>query len=216
MAKPGTLLSKLAVALVLLALSGATAFADNKENKDDKTYSSVIKYMKSNYKAKGQSALGFITLARFVIKVIKPAGVKNFKLSMLRDLQFTTARVDDDLGTFIRTNVHPSWEPMTQVVSRKENQYVYVYFQQEKEDAKFLIVAVQQKDAFVIQFKFSPDKLAKFLENPEILGISLTGDEEKKSNSAPPNVGDEEKKKEEGKPLEEGKKSNEVKPPISN
>jgi hypothetical protein len=213
MAQPKTLLPKLCVALVLFALASATALADNK---DDKSYSSVINYMKSNYKAKGQGAFGFVTLARFVVKVIKPAGVKNFKLSMLRDLQFTTARVDDDLGTFIRTNVHTNWEPLTQVVSRKENQYVYVYFQQEKEDAKFLIVAVQQKDAFVIQFKFSPEKLAKFLENPEILGISLTGDGDKKNPSGQPGQGDDESKKEDGKPNGESKKNNEVKPPVSN
>ena len=214
MAKVKTLLPTLSLAFVLLTATGATALADNK---DDKSYSSVINYMKSNYKAKGQGAFGFVTLAQFVVKVIKPAGVKNFKISMLRDLQFTTARVDDDLGTFIRNNVHSNWEPLTQVVSRKENQYVYVYFQQEKDDAKFLIVAVQQKDAFVIQFKFSPEKLAKFLESPEILGISLTGDDDKKKNPPPPAAAtDDDKKKEEGKANDEGKKSGEVKPPASN
>jgi hypothetical protein len=197
------------IALVFVAMTSAMSFADNKD--DDKSYSSVIKYMKSNYNAKGQSAFGFITLARFVVKVIKPAGVKNFKLSMLRDLQFTSKRVDDDLGTFIRSNVHSDWEPLTQVISRKENQYIYVYFMQEKEHAKFLIVAVQKQDAFVIQFKFDPQKLAKFMEKPEILGISLTGDEEKKNRAEQNKPADEENKK-----SEENKKNNEASKSNSN
>ena len=192
MAKPNRLLAQFIIALVLLAMTSATVFADKKE--DDKSYSSVVKYMKSNYKARGQGTFGMVTFARFLVKVIRPAGVKNFKISMLRDLQFTSKRVDADLGTFIRNNVHTDWQSLTQVVSRRENQYIYVYFMPEKEHAKFLIVAVQKQEAFVIQFKFEPERLAKFLEKPEILGISLTGDDEKKQNSEPNKPADEENK----------------------
>lgn len=203
MAQYKKLLAQFVIALVLVAMTSATIFADKKE--DDKSYSSVVKYMKSNYKARGQGTFGAITFARFLVKIIRPAGVKNFKISMLRDLQFTTKRVDDDLGTFIRTNVHNDWQPLTQVISRKENQYVYVYFMPEDEHAKFLIVAVQKQEAFVIQFKFEPERLAKFLEKPEILGISLTGDDDKKNHSDQNKSADEENKK-----SEENKKNNEA------
>jgi hypothetical protein len=203
MAQYKKLLAQFVIALVLVAMTSATIFADKKE--DDKSYSSVVKYMKSNYKARGQGTFGAITFARFLVKIIRPAGVKNFKISMLRDLQFTTKRVDDDLGTFIRTNVHSDWQPLTQVISRKENQYVYVYFMPENEHAKFLIVAVQKQEAFVIQFKFEPERLAKFLEKPEVLGISLTGDDEKKNHSDQNKPAEEENKK-----SEENKKNNEA------
>jgi hypothetical protein len=208
MAKPNKLLAQFVIALVFAALASTTIFADKKE--DDKSFSSVVKYMKSNYKAKGQGTFGMVTFARFLVKVIRPAGVKNFKLSMLRDLQFTSKPVDDDLGTFIRSNVHSGWEPLTQVVSRRENQYVYVYFMPENDHAKFLIVAVQKQEAFVIQFKFEPERLAKFLEKPEILGISLTGDDEKKNRSDQQNkpADEENKKPEEGKKNNEAGKSN--------
>src|ERR1044072_2903937 len=179
MAKQKRLLSLIA-AIVLFALVNASALADDKA--DDKSYSTFIKYLKSNYRARGQSTFGMVTFARFLVKVIKPAGVKNFKVSMLRDLQFTNAKVDSDLGTFIRQNVHQDWKPLTQVVSLKNNQYVYVYFMPENQDAKFLVVAVQQKDAFVVQFKFDTERLAKFIEKPEIMGISLTGDDNKNNH----------------------------------
>jgi hypothetical protein len=209
MSKPNKLLAHIVIALVLVAIASANVFADKKA--DDKSYSSVIKYLKSNYKARGQGTFGMVTLARFLVKVIKPAGVKNFKLSMLRDLQMTNKRVDEDLGTFIRTNVHTDWQPLTQVVSRKENQYVYVYFMEEKGHAKFLVVAVQKQEAFVIQFKFDPDLLAKFLAKPEVLGISLTGDDNKKNHPDQNKPADEENKK-----SEESKKSNEASKSNSN
>ena len=202
MTKP--LIVKIAVVLVVLSFASASLCADNKP--DDKSYSTFINYLKSNYHAKGQGAFGMVTFARFLVKVIKPAGVKNFKISMLRDLQFTTAKVDDDLGAFIRKNVHQDWRPLTQVVSLKNKQYVYVYFAPDKDDAKFLIVAVQQKDAFVIQFKFNPDRLAKFLENPEIMGISLAGDNNKNNNNAAVNPQDPTADKNNKKP-EEAKKA---------
>jgi hypothetical protein len=208
MAKSKKLLAQFVVALALVAMTSATIFADKKV--DDKSFSSVVKYMKSNYKAKGQGAFGMITFARFLVKVIRPAGVKNFKLSMLRDLQITSKRVDNDLSTFLRSNVHSSWEPLTQVISRRENQYVYAYFMPENDHAKFLIVVVQKQEAFVIQFKFDPERLAKFLEKPEILGISLTGDEEKKNRSDQQNkpADEENKKTEESKKNNEASKSN--------
>lgn len=178
MAKPKRCFPLLA-AIVLLSFVSTIVFAGDKP--DDKSYSTFINYLKSNYRARGQGTFGAITFARFLVKVIKPAGVKNFKVSMLRDLQFTNAKVDSDLGSFIRKNVHEAWQPLTQVVSLKNNQYVYVYFMPDKEDAKFLVVAVQQKDAFVVQFKLDTERLARFLEKPEIMGISLTGDDNKNS-----------------------------------
>jgi hypothetical protein len=38
---------------------------------------------------------------------------------------------------------------------------------------KFLVVALQKEASFIAQVKFSPEKLAKFMDDPKILGISL-------------------------------------------
>jgi hypothetical protein len=81
----------------------------------------------------------------------------------------------------------------------------------EKEQAKFLIVAVQKQEAFVIQFKFDPQLLAKFLEKPEVLGISLTGDDNKKNQPEQNKPADEENKK-----SEEVKKNNDASKSNSN
>jgi hypothetical protein len=214
MAKQKRIFSLIA-AIVLLSLVSVKVSADDKA--DDKSFSTFVKYLKSNYQARGQSTFGMVTFARFLVKVIKPAGVKNFKVNMLRDLQFTNAKVDSDLGTFIRNNVHQDWKPLTQVVSLKNNQYVYVYFMPEKQDAKFLVVAVQQKDAFVVQFKFDTERLAKFLEKPEIMGISLTGDDNKNNQvNVDTDTDDEQKKNNTSANNKTDKKNEEPKKPDSN
>jgi len=48
-----------------------------------------------------------------------------------------------------------------------------VFFTQEKDDVKVLVVTLQRNDAVVLQTKFSPAKLVEFMNNPQIMGISL-------------------------------------------
>ena len=62
MAKQKRLLSLIA-AIVLLSLVSVKVSADDKA--DDKSFSTFVKYLKSNYQARGQSTFGMVTFARF-------------------------------------------------------------------------------------------------------------------------------------------------------
>jgi hypothetical protein len=154
---------------------------------DDRSYSTIISHIKSNYNAHSQGFLGMVMFARFLVKLIKPAGVKNFKMTMLRNVDYSRGPRPDtrDFHAFVRANIHESWQPLIQYSARKERQYTYVYFQPEKEDVKILVVAMQQSDAFVLQFKFSPEKLSAFIDDPKILGISLKDDKASDPPSPP-------------------------------
>ncbi|HXG95148.1 MAG TPA: hypothetical protein VNN73_22620 [Blastocatellia bacterium] len=168
---------------VTLALAAATARAD------DKSYSAVINHMKKNYRAKQQGFFGIMMLARLAVKLIKPAGVKNFKVAMLRDLDYSNgpAPTESEFHRAIRGNVNSTWEPLVQYSAPRERQWSYVYSTREKDDIKLLIVAVQRSEAFVVQFKFSPEKLVAFMNDPKIMGISLKGDD-RRSNNQPATV----------------------------
>ena len=152
----------------------------------DKSFSSLVKHIKSNYRAKQQGFLGFVSFARFVVKVIRPAGVKNFKVTMLRDLDYSHAARPEtpEFHTAIEDKIQAIWSPLVRFSSAREKQWTYIYVAQERKDVKILAVTVQEKQAFVVQMKFSTYKLSEFISDPKIMGISI-GDNKQAAQVSP-------------------------------
>ncbi|HVG21704.1 MAG TPA: hypothetical protein VNI02_21900 [Blastocatellia bacterium] len=163
----------LTIIALVMALAPATALAG------DNSFSSVVKHIKSNYKAKQQGFFGMVMFARLAVKVVRPAGVKNFKVAMLRDLDYSRGPRPGhgEFHSFIRSKIDPIWSPLVQYSSPRERKWTYVYALQEKENVKVLVVTLQQEQAFVFQTKFSPEKLIEFMNEPKIMGVSLKGEQ---------------------------------------
>ena len=163
------LLTRFSISVVVLTLAPVASLAG------DESFSSVVKHIKSSYHAKQQGFFGAMMLARFAVKMVKPAGVKNFKLVLLRDLDYSDSPEprSAEFHSFIQSKIDPIWTPLVQYSSPREKQWTYVYVTREKEDVKILVVTLQRKDAVVLQTKFSPAKLVEFMNNPQIMGISL-------------------------------------------
>ncbi len=179
MTTPKRLLTRLSITVVMLTLTPAASLAG------DESFSSVVKHIKSNYHARQQGFFGAMMLARFAVKIIKPAGVKNFKAVLLKDLDYSEAPSPKGgrFHSFIQSKVDPMWTPLVQYSSPREKQWSYVYIAREKEDVKLLVVTLQQKDAVVLQTKFSPERLIEFMNNPQIMGITLNSDNKSGDNS---------------------------------
>jgi hypothetical protein len=162
----------LAIAVLLLAASPAAKAGDN-------SFSSVVKHIKSSYGAKQQGFFGMVMFARLAVKVVRPAGVKNFKVAMLRDLDYSRGPRpgQGEFHAFIRSKIDPIWSPLVQYSSPREKQWTYIYAVQEKENIKVLAVTLQQEQAFIVQTKFSPEKLIEFMNDPKIMGISLKSEQ---------------------------------------
>ncbi len=173
------LLTRLSITVVLLTLAPAPSLAG------DESFSSVVKHIKSNYHAKQQGFFGAMMLARFAVKIIKPAGVKNFKVVLLKDLDYSEAPRpgNGQFHSFIQNKIDPRWTPLVQYSSPREKQWTYVYVTREKEDIQLLVVTLQQKDAVVLQTRFSPARLVEFMNNPQIMGITLNSDNKSRDNS---------------------------------
>src|SRR5882724_10106597 len=124
-------------------------------------------------------------LARFEVKIIKPAGVKNFKVVFLKDLDYSEAPRpgNGQFHSFIQNKIDPRWTPLVQYSSPREKQWPYVYVSREKEDIQLHVVTLQQKDAVVLQTRFSPARLVEFMNNPQIMGITLNSDNKSRDNS---------------------------------
>lgn len=174
------LLTRVLITLALISLAPAVASGG------EDSFSSVVRHIKKNYHARQQGFFGAMMLARFAVKVIKPAGVKNFKMVLLTDLDYSQAPSPErgHLHAFIRDTIDPRWAPLVQYSSPREQQWSYVYVTRENEDVKLLVVTLQQQNAVVLQTKFSPAKLVEFMNNPQIMGISLNSDNKQKDTSA--------------------------------
>jgi hypothetical protein len=181
-------LARLLTVAVLITIAPVAASAGSG---GDESFSSVVKHIKSNYHGKQQGFAGFVNLARFVVKVIKPAGVKNFKVTMLTDLDYSRAARPEtpEFHMTLQDRIHAIWSPLVQFSSPREKQWTYIYVTQEKKDVKILAVAVQEKQAVVFQMKFSPEKLSAFISDPRIMGISFK-DDEKRFAQPPPGQAD--------------------------
>ena len=175
---------RIAAAGLMLALLAGVALAD------DKSYSQVVKHIKTNYRAKQQGFFGMMMLARFAVKLIKPAGVKNFKVTLLRDLDYTGGPSPEskEFHAYLRNKITPEWTPLVSYSAPRERQWTYVFTTPEKEDIKLLVVTVQKQDAVVVQAKISPARLAEFMNNPQIMGISLKDDNSQRQPSAASNA----------------------------
>jgi hypothetical protein len=167
----------LLLAIIIVGFAHSAAFAD------DKSFSSVVKHIESQYNGKRQGTYGGVSFARFLVKVIKPAGVKNFKVVMFKTIEFPdgSTRRGMNFHAGVRSRINKEWTPLVQYSSPSEQQWTYVYAHFLTKDVKILVVTLQKEQAFVVQTKFSPEKLIEFMNNPKIMGISLKGN----SNNQP-------------------------------
>ncbi|HKQ99414.1 MAG TPA: hypothetical protein VJT09_02005 [Pyrinomonadaceae bacterium] len=155
----------LVLAMTVLAASAPAARADDPE------FDAVTKHIKSFYKAKRVS-IPFLGLANFFVKIIRPAGVKSFKVAIFEGLDFAAGANDPGLGLVLRGALSPEWHPLVRVRER-DGEQLYVYAREAGENIKLMVVTIDRTDAVVARVKISPKRLSDFINNPKILGVSV-------------------------------------------
>ena len=171
------MLTVLALSLLVFSLSPA-AIAKPTE------YDLVIRHLRTKYKAK-KVGIPFMSLARAIVAIAHPAGVKAFKITVFKGLQFSRENLDREMQTALRETFGPEWEPILRVRSR-EGEQVYMYMRESGQDVKINLVTIDKENAAVIRATFDPDKLIEFMNNPRIFGISLNDDKPKDNKPTPP------------------------------
>ena len=113
----------------------------------------------------------FLGLAGFATRLVRPAGVKSFKLATFEDLN----RAGDvaGLGAAIGQTLGPEWRPLVRVRAAHGSEQTHVYVRDAGDDLKLMIVTLDADQATVIRAKVSPQALAKFARDPKVLGVSL-------------------------------------------
>ncbi|MCA1624296.1 MAG: DUF4252 domain-containing protein [Acidobacteria bacterium] len=171
---PKKLLTALTFLILVFAFTAPTVSAKGDH------YEAIVKHLKTKYQAK-KVKIPFIWVARFAVKVVRPAGVKSFSITMFENLQFSRATLDEEMQSAMRNSLSADWSPILRVRSR-EGEQVYMYMREEGNSVKIMLVTIDKNQAAVIRAKFNPEKLADFVNNPKIFGISLNDNKQQVSN----------------------------------
>jgi hypothetical protein len=158
--------------LVALAIAATTILTvPQTARADDPEFDAITKHLKLRYNARRVS-IPFLGLANFFVKIVRPAGVKSFKVAIFEDLNFAAGQTGAELALVMRNALSPEWQPLARVRSGVGEQ-VYVYGREAGDSIKLMVVTIDRSDAVVARVKVSPKKLSEFLSNPKILGISV-------------------------------------------
>jgi hypothetical protein len=168
-------MKKFIIPLFFLAL--VFALVSTSTSAKDKEYEAIVNHLQKNYQAK-KVRIPFMWLARFAVKVVKPAGVRSFNVTLFENLNFSFASLDDEMRSAMRNSLDPEWSPILRIRSQNEDQ-VYAYMREDGKYIKMMLVTINKDQAAVIRATFNPDKLADFINNPRIFGVQL-GDKEAK------------------------------------
>ncbi len=143
-------------------------------------YKAVVKHLKTKYQAK-KVKIPFVWLARFAVSVVRPAGVKSFSVTIFEDLKFSRETLDEEMQTTMRKSFSADWSPILHVRSRTGEQ-VYMYMREAGKSVKLAVVTIDKEQAAVIRATINPDKLAEFINNPKIFGITLDDNKQLATN----------------------------------
>ena len=138
-------------------------------------YATIVRLLKTKYQAK-KVGVPFMSLARFVVAIVRPAGVKSFKVTLFNDLKFSRETLDKEMQESLRGSFGSEWTSILRVRSR-EGQQAYMYMREDGRDVKITVVTIDKDDAAVIRATFNPDKLVEFMNDPRIFGIKLGDDQ---------------------------------------
>lgn len=174
------MLSRKKILIAFAVLTLAFTFAAPTANaKGGGEYKAVVRHLKTKYQAK-KVKIPFMWLARFAVSVARPAGVKSFSVTIFEDLKFSRETLDEEMQTAMKTSFGADWTSILRVRSRTGEQ-VYMYMREAGKSVKIAVVTIDKESAAVIRATVNPEKLAGFINNPKIFGISLD-DGDRQSN----------------------------------
>lgn len=174
-----TATKKLLIPLMFLFL--VFTFAAPAATAKDKEFDAFVRQLQTTYQAK-KVRIPFMWLARFAVKIVRPAGVKSFNFTLFENPKFSTTSLDDDMKSAAQNSLSADWSPILRIRSRQGDQ-VYAYMRENGKDIKLLLVTISNDNAAVIRATFNPDKLAEFINNPRIFGVSIGDDKDNAKNS---------------------------------
>lgn len=158
------------VVLLILALAlpqEASVYAKDRE------FSPIANYLKKQYNARRKHKF-LLSIAGLAVKFVRPAGVKSLKLQIFENLDVDAEKQNTHFSSTVQGALGKRWQPLVRVHSREgEAKQAYIYASEAGKNIKLMVVVLERRQAVVARVKLNPETLVKWLEKPEIMGISL-------------------------------------------
>jgi hypothetical protein len=156
---------------LILAAIGLSALVQTAVAKGNE-YDAICDHLEQRYDAK-KVKIPFMWLARFAVAVVKPAGVKAFKVTRYRDLRFSPETLNEEMKLTMSNAFGNEWSPILRMRSARSEQ-AYMNIKESGKNLKIILVTINRDEAIVVRATFNPDKLVAFMENPRMFGISFS------------------------------------------
>lgn len=168
---PHTLVTKSVVVGLLLGL----IVLAQPVRAQEKGFDGIVEHLEKNYGAQ-RTKIPLLGVANFFVKIIRPAGVKSFKLAIFEDFNRSPFASTNRFDADIQKLMPKEWKPFMRVSSRGGNrEQLVMYVKPSGKDLELMMVVLEPSEAVVMQVKLNPDAVNKFMSNPQIMGISLAG-----------------------------------------
>ena len=165
----------------LLLLLSFSSFAPTSYAKPNE-YDMIVRHLKTSYKAKKVS-IPFMWFARFAVSVVRPAGVKSFSVTLFEDLKFSRETLDKEMQSALKKSFRGDWSSILRARTADGTQ-AYMYMREDGKNVKIAVVTIDKEKAAIIRATVSPERLAEFVNDPKIFGISLNEGEKGSAASA--------------------------------
>ncbi|MDQ3800050.1 MAG: hypothetical protein M3384_11395 [Acidobacteriota bacterium] len=172
----------IAMTFLLLLLPVFAVFSVPSAEAKGNEYKRIVKHLKTKYQAR-KVRIPFLWLARFAVSVARPAGVKSFSITVFENVKFSPETLDAEMQSAMRNSFGKDWNSILRVRSRA-GQQAYMYMREDGKNVRITMVTIDKEQAAIIRATFSPEKLAEFVENPKIFGVSLNDNEKQASSSS--------------------------------
>jgi len=164
-------------AMIVLAPGASLARGDG--------FSDVVKIIERFYHVKHQS---IPLLARAGMKAMRTAArIKGGQYEQIAEagsvrVAFFEDQVFDSRGqiaTFkatMRTTLEADWSPLVQTLAPKNEEQSYIYIREAGNKFHVLVVAIERREATVVQATIAPEILAQLMKDPNEMGKTIRED----------------------------------------
>jgi hypothetical protein len=166
--------------LVTLGLLPAPATAGTSDD-----FAVVVKLIEQFYHVKHRSVpllaraglKGATTAARIrggEYKRLAEAG--SVRVVFFEDQDFNSRGGIAGFKTSITKALSETWSPLIQTLASKDEEQTYIFLKEAGAKYSLLVVAIDRRDAAVVQVKVKPSTLALLLQDPNGMGKAITDD----------------------------------------